>query len=62
MIMFDHSECGNGGARAELMSEDFANLRSRAKILGTIEIKRKIPSGQRVREGKRDASSELRVH
>jgi hypothetical protein len=30
--------------------------------LGTIEIKRKIPSGQRVREGKRDASSELRVH
>ena len=29
---------------------------------GTIEIKRKIPSGQRVREGKRDASSELRVH
>jgi hypothetical protein len=30
--------------------------------LGTIEIKKNIPSGQSVHEGKRDPSSELRVH
>src|SRR5712672_1829270 len=38
MIMFDHSECGNRGACAELMTEDFMNLRLHTKTLRSLSM------------------------
>src|SRR5882762_1942074 len=37
-MMLDHSECGNGGARDELTSDDFVSLRSQAKILSNLSL------------------------
>ena len=37
-IMFDHLECGNGGAHDELMSDNLVNLESLANALSSLRV------------------------
>jgi hypothetical protein len=43
-MIFVHYECGKGGACEESMTDDFANLRSLAKILKSLSVFSRLPS------------------
>src|ERR1700683_1181278 len=43
-MIFVHSEWGKGGTCDELMTDSFANLRSRAKILRSLSVFLRLPS------------------